>query len=150
MGPHRQHSNTQMAPSLDQQSSTPTSIDLDLHQTPNHQSSLSLPATPTMHTHSTIPPPPPPDQAQEIAILKRIRRSNDEIVSYVRIPVHPWVAMAWNEVTQTLSLPMRLEPPPQPNSYHMPRTHVRVRCSVQPYQAPIRHSRAPIVKQRNI
>ena len=40
------------------QSSTPISIDLDLHQTPNHQSSLSLPATPTMHTHSTTPPPP--------------------------------------------------------------------------------------------
>ena len=41
------------------QSSTPISIDLDLHQTPNHQSSLSLPATPTMHTHSTTPPPRP-------------------------------------------------------------------------------------------
>ena len=39
--------------------------------------------------------------------------------------------MAWNKVTQTPSLPIRLEPPPQPNSYHMPQTHVRVaaRCT---------------------
>lgn len=60
MGPHRPHSNTQMAPSSDQQSSTPTPTDPDLHQTPSHQSSPSLPATPTMHTHSTTPPPPGP------------------------------------------------------------------------------------------
>ena len=41
------------------------------------------------HAHTFNYPPPPLDQAQEIAILKRIRRSNDEIVSYVHITVHP-------------------------------------------------------------
>ena len=75
--------------------------------------------------------------------------SNDETVSYVRIPVHPWAAMVWNQVTQTPSLPMRLEPPQQPYSSHRTHTHTRVRCSVHPYQPLEGHPRAPLVRQRN-
>ena len=50
-------------------------------------------------------------------------RSNDKTVSYVPIPVHPQAAMVWNQMTQTPSLPMRLEPPPPPNPYHTPHPH---------------------------
>ena len=142
-----------MAPLSDQQSSTPTPTNPDLHQTPSHQNSPSLPTTPTMHTHSTTPPPLNP--AQEMAILQQIWNglslgcSNNETVSYVHIPVHPWATMALNEVAHTTSLPIRLEPPPQSNPYHMPRTHVRVCHSVDPYLAPVGYLRTPAIKQRN-
>ena len=69
-------------------------------------------------------------------------------MSYVRVLVHLWTALAWNQVTQTLSLPMRLEPPPQPTPYQLPRTHVRVRRLVHRYQAPAGHPRAPPIRQR--
>ena len=104
-----------MTPSSDQSSSTPTPIDPDMRLTPTPQSTPTLPATPTMNTHSTTPQ----DQAQEMVNLKQIwsgvsfERSNDEIVSYVRIQVHPRTVLAWNQVTQTPSLPIRLEPPSQ-------------------------------------
>ena len=74
--------------------------------------------------------------------------SKDETVSYVQIPVHPRTALAWNQVTQTPSLPMRLKPPPQPTPHQLPRTHVQVRRSMHPYQAPAGHPRAPPVWQR--
>ena len=45
--------------------------------------------------------------------------------------------MAWNQVTQTPGLPMRLEPPPQPTLYQMPKTYAQVRQMVHPYQAPV-------------
>ena len=54
-----------------------------------------------MNSHS----PTPQTQAQEMAALEQIwsglslGRSEDEMVSYVRIPVHPWTALAWNQVT---------------------------------------------------
>ena len=44
---------------------------------------------------------------------------------------------------------MRLKPPPQSTPYHLPRTHVQVRRSMDPYQALAGHSRAPLVRQRN-
>ena len=77
-------------------------------------------------------------------------RSEDETVSYVRIPVHPRTVMAWSQVTQTPSLPMRLEPPPQPTPYQMPRTHARVRRMVHPYQALVGRSRIPPVRQWDV
>ena len=107
------------------------------------------------HAHTFNYPPPPLNQAQEMAILEQIwnglslGRSNNETVSYVHIPVHPWATMALNEVAHTTSLPIRLEPPPQSNPYHMPRTHVRVCHSVHPYLAPVGYLRTPAVKQRN-
>ena len=77
-------------------------------------------------------------------------RSEDETVSYVRIPIHPRTAMAWSQVTQTPSLPMRLEPPPQPTPYQMPRTYARVRRMVHPYQALVGRSRIPPVWQWDV
>ena len=103
-----------------------------------------------MNSHS----PTPQTQAQEMAALEQIwsglslGRSEDETVSYVRIPVHPWTALVWNQVTQTPSLPMKLEPPPQLTPYQLPQTHVRVRRLVHPYQAPAGHLRALLVRQR--
>ena len=58
--------------------------------------------------------------------------------------------MAWSQVTQTPSLPMRLEPPPQPTPYQMPRTHARVRWMVHPYQALVGRSRIPPVRQWDV
>ena len=45
---------------------------------------------------------------------------------------------------------MRLEPPPQPTPYQMPKTHARVRRTVYPYQAPVGRSRVPPVRQRDV
>ena len=77
-------------------------------------------------------------------------RSEDETVSYVCIPVHPRTAMAWSQVTQTSSLPMRLEPQPQPTPYQMPKPHAQVRWMVHPYQAPVGRSQIPPVRQRDV
>ena len=141
-----------MAPSSNQSSSIPTPIDLDLQATPIHQSNPNLPPTLTMNSHT----PNLHEQAQEMEALEQIwsglslGRSEDETVSYVCIPVHPRTAMAWNQVTQTPSPPMRLEPPPQPTPYQMPRTHARVRRTVHPYQAPVGRFRVPPVRQRDV
>nr|POE98132.1 hypothetical protein CFP56_67121 [Quercus suber] len=69
--------------------------------------------------------PPPNDQAPVMENLKQIwsrlylENSNKENVSYVRIPVHPRVAMSWNQMTQTPNLPLRLEQPPQNQTRRM-------------------------------
>ena len=124
-----------MAPSSDQSSSTPTPIDPDLQATPIHPNNPNLPPTLIMNSHT----PNLYEQAREMEAFEQIwsglslERSEDETVSYVRISVHPRTTMAWNQVTQTPSLPMRLEPPPQPTPYQMPRTHARVRWTVHPY-----------------
>ena len=141
-----------MAPLSDQISSTPTPTDLDLQATPTHPSNLNLPPTPTMNSHT----PNLHEQAREMEALEQIwsglslECSKDETVSYVRIPVHPRTAMAWNQVTQTPSLPMRLEPSPQPTPYQMPKTPARVRRTVHPYQAPVGRSRVPPDRQRDV
>ena len=141
-----------MAPSSDQNSSTPTPTDPDLQATPTYQNNPNLPPTPTLNSHT----PNLHDQAQDMEELKQIwsglslERFEEETVSYVRIPVHPRTAMAWNQVTQTPGLPMRLEPPPPPNHYQMPRTHAQVRRTVHPYQAPTSRSRVPPVRQWDV
>ena len=121
------------APSSDQISLTPTQTDPDLHLTPTHHNLPHLPTTPNMNTPSSFPH----DQAQEMANLEQIwsslslGRSNDETVTYVWIPVHPQTALAWNQVTQTPSLPMRLEPPPRilPTKYHGPMSECAAQCT---------------------
>ena len=116
-----------MAPSSDQQSTTPTLTDLNLRFTPTHTGELSHPPHPSMHMQS----PPPNDQALVMENLEQIwSRLYLENVSYVRIPIHPRVAMAWNQMTQTPSLPLRLEQPPQIQTQRMTRGHVRVWRSV--------------------
>nr|POF21214.1 hypothetical protein CFP56_07010 [Quercus suber] len=141
----------QMARSSDQNSSAPTPIDPDLHFTPSPQSYLNIHIPHSMSTHSATPQ----DQAQQMELLEQIwsglslGRSDDETVNYVRIPVHPRAALVWNQVTQTPSLPMRLEPPPQTNLYRRPCTHTRVCQITHPYQHPERHHKIPSVRQRN-
>ena len=141
-----------MAPSSDQNSSTHTPTDPDLQATPTHQNNPNLQPTPTMNSHT----PNLHNQAREMEELEQIwsglslERFEEETVSYVRILVHPQTAMAWNQVTQTPGLPMRLEPPPPPNHYQMPRTHTRVRRTMHPYQAPVGRSRVPPVRQRDV
>ena len=146
--PHTHHPHNKMAPFSDQNSMTPTPTNPDLQHTSTSHFYPPLPNTPSMSTHSSNPH----DHAQQMELLEQIwsglslSRSNDETVSYVRIPVHPRVAMVWNQVTQTPSLPMRLQPPPQPHSSHMPHTHTRVHRSVHPYQPPEGHPRAPSIR----
>ena len=90
-----------MAPSSDQSLSTPTPTDPDLQATPTYQNNPNLPPTPNMNSHT----PNLHDQAREMEALEQIwsglslERSEEEMVSYVRIPVHPRTAMAWNQVT---------------------------------------------------
>ena len=135
-----------MTPSSDQSFSTPAPIDPDLHLTPTPLSTSDSPC----HSHHEHPFNYPQDQAQEMVNLKQIwsgvsfEHSNDETVSYVRIQVHPRTALAWNQVTQTPSLPITLEPPSQPTPYQMPRTHVRVRRSLgTPLPSPCRAFMGP-------
>ena len=141
-----------MAPSSDQNLSSPTPTDPDLLTTPILRHSPNLPPNPNVSSQA----PNSHGQTREMTALEQIwsglslGRSDDETVSYVRIPVHPRVAMAWNQATQTPSLPIRLEPPPQPTPYQLPRPHVRVRRIVHPYQAPVRRTQTPPVRQQDV
>ena len=111
--PHTYHPCNKMAPSSDQNSTTPTPTDPDLQYTSTPHSYPPLPNTPSLSTHSSNPH----NHDQQMELLEQIWSglsfscSNDKMVSYVRIPVHPCAAMVWNQVTQTPSLPMCLEPP---------------------------------------
>ena len=78
-----------------------------------------------------------------------LKHTLNETVSYVRIPVHPWTAMQWNQMTQTPSLPLRLDPPPHSNPSRSHRSHVQVHRSGHPHHTQIRQSRAPPVRQRS-
>ena len=68
---------------------------------------------------------PPPFQAyeQEMENLGKLwsglslEKTLEGTVSYVHIPVHPRIAMNWNQATQTPSLPLRLDPPPHSNPH---------------------------------
>ncbi|KAK7856496.1 hypothetical protein CFP56_023104 [Quercus suber] len=118
---------------------------------PRRTNSPRLPPHSSIHMQS----PPPNDQALVMENLEQIwsrlylENSNKENVSYVRIPVHPRVAMSWNQMTQTPNLPLRLEQPPQNQTRRMTLGHVQVWHSVHPYQAPVGHPVAQPVWQWN-
>ena len=118
---HKHLPRNKMAPSFDQNSSTSTPTDPDLHLTPTHQTTPSLPATPSMHTHSPTPRPSlsngKPRTNMEWSLFSPLHRRDSELCLLL---VHPRPAMAWNKVTQTPSLPMPLKSPPQPTPYQMP------------------------------
>ena len=141
-----------MALSSDQISSTPTPTNPDLHLSTKPQSNSHLLATPTMNNHT----PSHPVHVQEMADLKQIwsglslEHLQEETVSFVRIPVHPQTAMLWNQVSQTPSLPLQLEPPSHPPPSHRTRPHARVVRSGHPYHPPARTSRALPIRQWSI
>ena len=74
-----------------------------------------------------------------------LEHSHDETMSFVRISIHPRTALVWNQVSQTPSLPLRIEPPPQLTPYHRSLSNAQVHRPGHPYQAPARPSRAPPV-----
>ena len=84
-----------MASSSDQTSPTTTPTDPDLHlsTTPQSNPHMAAPLTMSSHTH------PPPTHAQAMEELEQIwsslslEHSQNETVSFVRIPVHPRTAM---------------------------------------------------------
>ena len=141
-----------MAPSSNQHSSTATPTNPDLRQSPTPQSFPHTPATPTMNNQA------PPSQAHELMMANleqvwsslSLEYSQDELVGFVRIPVHPRTAMVWNQVSQTPSLPLRVETPPQPTPCNRSRSNAQVHRLRHPYQTPARSSRAPPVRQRTI
>ena len=136
-----------MAPSSDQVSSTPTPTDPNLSLTPTPQSNLPPLATPSMNYDS----PTPQAYEQEMENLERLWRNLslehtlNETISYVCILVHPQMTMQWNQMMQTPSLPMRLDPPPHSTPSHSHRSQVRVNRSGHPYHTQTRQSRAPSV-----
>lgn len=89
--------------------------------------------------------PPLNDQALAMKVLEQIwsslslEQANEETMSNVCIPVHPRVAMAWNQTIQTPNLPLRLESPPQNQTRRMNRGHIQVQWVVHPYQAQVGH-----------
>ena len=145
-----------MVPSSDQTTPTTTPTDPDLHlsTTPQSNPHMAAPLTMSSHNHS------PPTHAQAMEELEQIWSSlslehlQNETVSFVRIPIHLWTAMVWNQVSQSSSLPLRLElpaqPPTQPPPFHRPCSQIRVRCSGHPYHPPVRPSRALPVRQRSV
>ena len=104
-----------MAPSSNQASTTPNKTNPDLRLT--LESPNSPPLTPSLNNHS----PTPQTYEQEMEMLEQLwsglslEHTFEGTVSYVRIPVHPRAAMQWNQMTQTPSLPLRLDPPPPPS-----------------------------------
>ena len=116
------------------------------------QNSPHTPANPTMNNQA------PPSQAHELMMANleqvwsslSLEHSQDELVSFVRISVHPRTAMVWNQVSQTPSLPLRVETPPQPTTHNRSRSNAWVQRPGHPYQTPTRSSRAPPVRQRTI
>lgn len=126
---------TLMALSSDQQSTTPTPTDPDLHFTPTHIGGPSHPPHNSMYRQNSLPH----DRTLVMENLEQlwshlsIGNTNEENVSYVCIPVDPRAAIAWNQLTQTPSMPLRLELPPQNHSRRLNRGHIRVRRSVHPY-----------------
>ena len=141
-----------MAPSSDQHSSTATPTDPDLRQSPTPQSFPHLPTTPTMNSQA----PSLQDHDLMMTNLEQVwsrlslEHSHDKMVSFVRIPVHPQTAMVWNQVLETPSLPLRIEPPPQPTPRHRSCSTAWVHCSGHPYPTPTRPSRAPPIRQRTM
>ena len=137
-----------MTPSSDQLSSTATPTNPDMRQSPTPYNS----ANPNMTNQA------PPLQAHELMMANleqvwsslSLEHSQDELVSFVRIPVHPRTAMVWNQVSQTPSLPLRVEIPPQPPTRNRSRSNARVQRPGHPYQTPARSSRAPPVRQQTI
>ena len=137
-----------IAPSLNQASTTPIMTNPDLRLT--LESPHNLPLTPTLNNHSPTPPPQPSEQ--EMEMLEQLwsglslEHTLEGTVSYVCIPVHPWIAMQWNQMTQMPSLPLRLDPPPHSHPSCSHRSHVRVHRTSHPYHTQTRHSRAPPVR----
>ena len=123
-----------------------------MRQSPTPQNSPHTPANPTMNNQA------PPSQAHELMMANleqvwsslSLEHSQDELVSFVRISVHPRTAMVWNQVSQTPSLPLRVETPPQPTTHNRSRSNAWVQRPGHPYQTPARSSRAPPVRQRTI
>ena len=105
-----------------------------------------------MNSHT----PSPLTHAQEMADLEQIwsglslEHLHDETMSFVRIPVHPRTTMLWNQVSQTPSLLLQLEPPSHPPPSHRTRPHARVVRLGHPYSPPARTSHVPPVRQQSI
>ena len=136
-----------MAPSSNQASTTPNKTNPDLRLT--LESPNSPPLTPSLNNHS----PTPQTYEQEMEMLEQLwsglslEHTFEGTVSYVRIPVHPRAAMQWNQMTQTPSLPLRLDPPPHSHPSRSHRFHVRVHRTSHSYHTQTRQSRVPPVRQ---
>ena len=87
---------------------------------------------------------------EQISSGLSLEHLHDETVSFVRIPVHPQIAMVWNQVSQTSSLLLWLEPPSHPPPFHRTCSHARVVRLGHPYHPPTRTSRVLPVRQRSI
>ena len=118
---HKHLPRNKMAPSSDQNSSTSTPTDPIFTSRPlTKLTRVSPPLHPCTHIH--LPPRPSssngkPRTDMEWSLFSRLQRRDSELCLLL---VHPRPAMAWNKVTQTPSLPMRLKSPPQPTPYQMP------------------------------
>ena len=100
-----------MAPSSDQDSTTPTPTNSNLQlsllpiQSPHHPSLNPMPMQLSLpHDH-----PLPLDHLNQLMSCLSIKTTNNKEVIYVRIPIHPRTLVAWNQITKTPSLPLRLD-----------------------------------------
>ena len=100
-----------MAPSSDENSTTPTPTDPDLQLSlspmgsPHHPSLSPMPIQLSPpHNH-----PLPLDHLNQLMSCLSIKTTNNEEVTYVRIPIHPRTLVAWNQMTKTPILPLWLD-----------------------------------------
>ncbi|KAF3962472.1 hypothetical protein CMV_013023 [Castanea mollissima] len=49
------------------------------------------------------------DHLNQLMSCLSIKTTNNEEVTYVRIPIHPWTLVAWSQMTKTPSLPLWLD-----------------------------------------
>ena len=100
-----------MASSSNQDSTTPTPTDPNLQLSrspmgsPHHLSLNPMPMQLSPpHNH-----PLPLDHLNQLMSCLSIKTANNEEVTYVRILIYPWTLVAWNQMTKTPSLPLRLD-----------------------------------------
>ena len=100
-----------MAPSSDENSTTPTPTDPDLQLSlspmgsPHHPSLSPMPIQLSPpHNHPLLL-----DHLNQLMSCLSIKTTNNEEVTYVRIPIHPRTLVAWNQMTKTPILPLWLD-----------------------------------------
>ena len=79
-----------------------------------HQQGVFTPHHPSLNPMPMQLSPPhdhplPLDHLNQLMSCLSIKTTNNEEVTYVRIPIHPRTLVAWNQTTKTPSLPLRLD-----------------------------------------
>ena len=111
---------------------TPTPIDPDLQLSLSPMGSPHHPSLNPMPMQLSLPHdhPLPLDHLNQLMSCLSIKTTNNEEVTYVRIPIHPRTLVAWNQMTKTPSLPHWLDSSTHRRHKRNFRGHARARRAV--------------------